>query len=88
MSNILPKSSCEEKPPKDMVGTAFMLHPKCLLGVAGETNRANIFSIHEPGKLLHYAGLLLGNGYFSDIIQRTEDLRWMKRARYPCVCAH
>ncbi|KAL8584580.1 hypothetical protein ACOMHN_002310 [Nucella lapillus] len=51
--------------------------------IRGETRRTNIFSVHESRKLIHYAGLLLGNGYFSLMIQRTDELRWMKRARYP-----
>lgn len=51
--------------------------------IRGETRRTNIFSVHESRRLIHYAGLLIGNGYFSLMIQRTDELRWMKRARYP-----
>ncbi|KAK7101221.1 ceramide kinase-like isoform X2 [Littorina saxatilis] len=51
--------------------------------IRGEIKRTNIFSIHEPEKLIHYAGLLFGNGFFSKLIKRTDELRWMKRARYP-----
>lgn len=51
--------------------------------IRGELCRNNIFSIHEAGKLISYSGLLIANGFFSTLIKRTDELRWMRRARYP-----
>ncbi|KAL8582954.1 hypothetical protein ACOMHN_006498 [Nucella lapillus] len=50
--------------------------------IRGQTDRANMFAIHEGDKLVQYAGLLIANGFFSSLINRTQDLRWMKVARY------
>ena len=54
--------------------------------VSGVTTKVNIMSIHDNGKLVHYCGLRLGYGYLAHIMKRTDEKRWMKRARYPCQC--
>ncbi|XP_025109577.1 ceramide kinase-like isoform X3 [Pomacea canaliculata] len=51
--------------------------------IRGESHLVNMNAIFEPGKLIHYSGLHLGYGFFSEIIKKSEDRRWMKKARYP-----
>nr|KAG5705893.1 hypothetical protein BaRGS_030783 [Batillaria attramentaria] len=50
--------------------------------IRGETNYVGVFAIHEPGKLIQYCGLLLGYGLYSALIEKSEELRWMKTLRY------
>lgn len=55
----------------------------------GETHRSQILTLHSNGKFFCVCGLLFGYGAFSDLIKRTDELRWMKRARYPyCMLTH
>ncbi|PVD23491.1 hypothetical protein C0Q70_16763 [Pomacea canaliculata] len=51
--------------------------------IRGESHLVNILAIFEPSKLIHYSGLHLGYGIFSELIKKSEDRRWMKKARYP-----
>ncbi|KAK7495867.1 hypothetical protein BaRGS_00012857 [Batillaria attramentaria] len=51
----------------------------------GETNGTGVFSVHEPGKLIHYCGILLGYGLYPDMMDKIDSLRWMKKARIAYV---
>ncbi|KAH9499810.1 hypothetical protein Btru_077868 [Bulinus truncatus] len=51
--------------------------------IRGENHRAEIFAVYNNNKLLSICGLIFGYGMFSDLIKRTDELRWMKRVRYP-----
>ncbi|XP_071117640.1 ceramide kinase-like [Haliotis cracherodii] len=53
--------------------------------IRGEVNNFNIFGIYEPGKLVCFSGLLFAYGFFSDVIKKTDEKRWMKTFRYPYV---
>ncbi|XP_059155284.1 ceramide kinase 1-like [Physella acuta] len=51
--------------------------------VRGEHHRGQIFTVHSDDKFICVSALVFGYGMFSDMIKRTDELRWMKRARYP-----
>ncbi|XP_055887309.1 ceramide kinase-like protein [Biomphalaria glabrata] len=51
--------------------------------IRGEHHRAQVFTVYNNNKLLCVCGLIFAYGMFSDLIKRTDELRWMKRLRYP-----
>ncbi|CAL1539940.1 unnamed protein product [Lymnaea stagnalis] len=51
--------------------------------IRGEQHRGQIFIVHSGSEFLCVSALIFSYGMFSDMIKRTEELRWMKRARYP-----
>ncbi|XP_076441526.1 ceramide kinase-like protein [Babylonia areolata] len=53
--------------------------------IRGEMDWCNMFAIHEAQKLAHYCGLFYASGIFSSLMKRSEELRWMKRARYAYI---
>ncbi|CAL1539941.1 unnamed protein product [Lymnaea stagnalis] len=50
--------------------------------IRGEQHRGQIFIVHSGSKFLCVSALAFGYGFFSDYVKRTEELRWMKKARY------
>ncbi|CAL1539942.1 unnamed protein product [Lymnaea stagnalis] len=55
--------------------------------IRGENRRAEIFTVHSREKFVCISALVFGYGMFSDMIKRTDELRWMKKARYPYAAA-
>ncbi|XP_059155299.1 ceramide kinase-like [Physella acuta] len=53
--------------------------------VRGEQHRGQILTVHSDDKFICVSAMMLGYGLFSEIIKRSEELRWMKRARYAYV---
>ncbi|KAL8582953.1 hypothetical protein ACOMHN_006497 [Nucella lapillus] len=53
--------------------------------IRGETDRANLFAVHQGGQLVQYGGLFFANGFFATMARRTQELRWMKMFRYGYV---
>ncbi|XP_059155290.1 uncharacterized protein LOC131940601 [Physella acuta] len=51
--------------------------------IRGEHHRVEIFSVYSNAKFLCVCTIIFGYGMFSDMIKRTDELRWMKKARYP-----
>ncbi|KAH9525195.1 hypothetical protein Btru_000602 [Bulinus truncatus] len=51
--------------------------------IRGEQHRAGIFAIYTNNQLLCVSGFMFGYGVLSSMIKRTEELRWMKKMRYP-----
>uniref|UniRef100_A0A0B7BMV7 DAGKc domain-containing protein n=1 Tax=Arion vulgaris TaxID=1028688 RepID=A0A0B7BMV7_9EUPU len=51
--------------------------------IRGENQRTQIFTVHSCGKLVTVCGMIFGYGLYSDLMKRTDDLRWMGRMRYP-----
>ncbi|XP_005095889.2 ceramide kinase [Aplysia californica] len=50
--------------------------------IRGERHKAMMYTIYSGSKFLCVCGLVFGYGMFGDMIQRTDELRWMGRARY------
>ncbi|XP_046347197.1 ceramide kinase-like isoform X1 [Haliotis rufescens] len=59
------------------------LETGALVAVRGKKHYMNIISVHEyPGPLIGYAGCALGYGFWSDLLMKTDDNRWLKTFRY------
>ena len=54
------------------------------LYLAGEQHSGMVWTMYCRGKFLCVSGLLFAYGQWGDLIQKTDELRWMGRARYPC----
>ncbi|XP_067677448.1 ceramide kinase-like [Haliotis asinina] len=59
------------------------LETAALVAVRGKKHYMNIISVHEyPGPLIGYAGVALAYGFWSDLLIKTDDSRWLKTLRY------
>ncbi|BFZ19400.1 hypothetical protein BsWGS_22439 [Bradybaena similaris] len=50
--------------------------------IRGENHKAQVLTVHNCGKFVTLCGALFGYGSFSYATKRSEELRWMGRARY------
>ena len=55
--------------------------------ITGEIHSLNIVTVHEPGKIIGVCGLAFGIGLITDLLKHSDERRWMKKARYVCMCA-
>ncbi|KAH9525197.1 hypothetical protein Btru_000604 [Bulinus truncatus] len=53
--------------------------------IRGEHHRANIFAVYNNNKFHCVCGFMFAYGIFSYLAKRAEELRWMKKMRYPVL---
>lgn len=51
--------------------------------IRGENHKAQVLTVHSCGKFVSVCGSFFGYGEFSDLMKRSDELRWMGRLRYP-----
>ncbi|ESP05312.1 hypothetical protein LOTGIDRAFT_102901, partial [Lottia gigantea] len=56
--------------------------------IKGEHHKACVIDINVKDKHVIYGGLLMGYGFFSDLIKKAESRRWMKIMRYPGIFSY
>ncbi|KAH9525196.1 hypothetical protein Btru_000603 [Bulinus truncatus] len=53
--------------------------------IRGEHHRANILAVYNNNKLLCVCSAMFAYGIFSFFAKRSQELRWMKKMRYPVI---
>ncbi|KAK6179323.1 hypothetical protein SNE40_011711 [Patella caerulea] len=51
--------------------------------IRGETRPTNIVSLYEDGRLVSFASVIIGYGYFLDLTSKTDNMRWLGSWRHP-----
>ena len=56
--------------------------PRITAAPAGVTRLVDVCSIHTAGQLLRYSLSMITYGFFGDVLQDSEKLRWLGPMRY------
>lgn len=59
------------------------LYTAVLNVIRGQQQRAQVSRVHSNGSFLSMSGVNVAYGMMSDMIKRSDELRWMKTKRYP-----
>ncbi|XP_050401920.1 ceramide kinase isoform X1 [Patella vulgata] len=51
--------------------------------IRGATRPTNIVSIYENDRLVSFASVIIGYGYFLDLTSKTDNMRWLGSLRHP-----